>query len=165
GGARFRRAGSDNSGCVAIMAAATETGAESRQQREAVQSPPPASRARSDPRRRSQCGRSTELGRPGRGAMTRGLKKRIGAGEFALTAEIGPPLSARADALLAEASLLRGRVDAINVTDAASGRTTMSSFASAAILASSGYEPILQVTCRDRNRIALAGDLLGASAQ
>jgi len=97
--------------------------------------------------------------------MTSGLKKRIGAGEFVLTAEIVPPLSARADKLLAEAALLRGRVDAINVTDAASGRTTMSSFASAAILASSGYEPILQVTCRDRNRIALAGDLLGASAQ
>lgn len=97
--------------------------------------------------------------------MTSGLKKRIGAGEFVLTAEIVPPLSARSDRLLAEAALLRGRVDAINVTDAASGRATMSSFASAAILAANGYEPILQVTCRDRNRIALVGDLLGASAQ
>src|SRR5690606_23454305 len=97
--------------------------------------------------------------------MTSGLKKRIGAGEFVLTAEIVPPLSARADKLLAEAALLGGRVDAINVTDAASGRTTMSSFAAAAILAANGHEPILQVTCRDRNRIALAGDLLGAAAQ
>jgi len=97
--------------------------------------------------------------------MMSGLKKRIGAGEFVLTAEIVPPLSARSDGLLAEAALLRGRVDAINVTDAASGRATMSSFASAAILAANGYEPILQVTCRDRNRIALIGDLLGASAQ
>ncbi len=97
--------------------------------------------------------------------MTSALKRRIGAGEFVLTAEIVPPLSARPDRLLAEAALLRGRVDAINVTDAASGRTSMSSFASAAILAAHGYEPILQVTCRDRNRIALAGDLLGANAQ
>ncbi|HEX6995680.1 MAG TPA: methylenetetrahydrofolate reductase [Gammaproteobacteria bacterium] len=93
------------------------------------------------------------------------MKKRIGAGEFVLTAEIVPPLSAAPDRLLAEAALLRGRVDAINVTDAASGRTSMSSFASAAILAAHGYEPILQVTCRDRNRIALVGDLLGANAQ
>jgi methylenetetrahydrofolate reductase (NADPH) len=97
--------------------------------------------------------------------MISGLKKRIDAREFVLTAEIVPPLSASADALLEEAALLRGRVVAINVTDAASGRTSMSSFASAAILAAHGYEPILQVTCRDRNRIALAGDLLGAHAQ
>ncbi|MGB7215168.1 MAG: methylenetetrahydrofolate reductase [Gammaproteobacteria bacterium] len=97
--------------------------------------------------------------------MTSGLKKRIEAREFVLTAEIVPPLSASGKQLLEEAAVLRGRVDAINVTDAASGRTTMSSFASAAILAANGYEPILQVTCRDRNRIALAGDLLGAAAQ
>jgi methylenetetrahydrofolate reductase (NADPH) len=56
-------------------------------------------------------------------------------------------------------------VDAINVTDAAAGQTSMSSFAAAAILAAHGHEPILQVTCRDRNRIALAGDLIGAAAQ
>jgi methylenetetrahydrofolate reductase (NADPH) len=56
-------------------------------------------------------------------------------------------------------------VTAINVTDAAAGRTTMSSFAAAAILCANGLEPILQVTCRDRNRISLAGDLIGAAAQ
>ncbi|HEX6997878.1 MAG TPA: methylenetetrahydrofolate reductase [Gammaproteobacteria bacterium] len=84
--------------------------------------------------------------------------------QFVITAEIVPPLSARGEHLLREAALLRGRADAINVTDAAAGRTTMSSFAAAAILAANGYEPILQVTCRDRNRIALAGDLLGAAA-
>ena len=61
--------------------------------------------------------------------------------------------------------MLGSRVDAINVTDAAAGRTTMSSFAAAALLAGAGHEPILQVTCRDRNRIALAGDLIGAAAQ
>jgi methylenetetrahydrofolate reductase (NADPH) len=82
-----------------------------------------------------------------------------------ITAEIVPPLSAVPDALLAEAETLGPRVDAINVTDAAAGRTTMSSFAAAALLAANGYEPILQVTCRDRNRIALAGDLIGAAAQ
>jgi methylenetetrahydrofolate reductase (NADPH) len=93
------------------------------------------------------------------------LETKISAGRFVITAEIVPPLSAAAGKLLAEAELLRGKVDAINVTDAAAGRTTMSSFAAAAILAANGYEPILQVTCRDRNRIALAGDLIGAAAQ
>jgi methylenetetrahydrofolate reductase (NADPH) len=97
--------------------------------------------------------------------MSTKLETKIRRKTFVITAEIVPPLSGSPEALLAEAQLLRDRVDAINVTDAAAGRTTMSSFASAAILARHGYEPILQVTCRDRNRIALAGDLLGASAQ
>jgi methylenetetrahydrofolate reductase (NADPH) len=92
------------------------------------------------------------------------LEKKIRSREFVITAEIVPPLSASSDKLLAEARELSERVTAINVTDAASGRTTMSSFAAAALLAANGFEPILQVTCRDRNRIALAGDLLGASA-
>lgn len=93
------------------------------------------------------------------------LKEKIGRGQFVITAEIVPPLSAGPDKLLAEAAELRGLVDAMNLTDAAAGRTTMSSFASAALLVAHGHEPILQVTCRDRNRIALAGDLLGAAAQ
>jgi methylenetetrahydrofolate reductase (NADH) len=93
------------------------------------------------------------------------LAAKIRAREFVITAEIVPPLSASPDALLAEAAMLGPRVDAINVTDAAAGRTTMSSFAAAAILAGGGFEPILQVTCRDRNRIALAADLIGAAAQ
>jgi methylenetetrahydrofolate reductase (NADPH) len=93
------------------------------------------------------------------------LKNKIRAGEFVITAEIVPPLSAGPDKLLHEAKQLGKRVDAMNVTDAAAGRTSMSSFASAAILAANGHEPILQVTCRDRNRIALAGDLIGAAAQ
>ncbi len=93
------------------------------------------------------------------------LETKISAGRFVITAEIVPPLSAAAGKLLAEAELLAGKVDAINVTDAAAGKTSMSSFAAAAILAANGHEPILQVTCRDRNRIALAGDLIGAAAQ
>jgi methylenetetrahydrofolate reductase (NADPH) len=93
------------------------------------------------------------------------LRSRTQRGEFVITAEIVPPLTASAAPLLAEAELLRGKVDAINVTDAAAGRTTMGSLGAAAILAANGYEPILQMTCRDRNRISLAGDLLGAAAQ
>lgn len=93
------------------------------------------------------------------------LQDRIRDGHFVITAEIVPPLAASPDALLAEAKMLAEQVDAINVTDAAAGRTTMSSFAASALLASNGFEPILQVTCRDRNRIALAGDLIGAAAQ
>jgi len=93
------------------------------------------------------------------------LESQIRNRKFVITAEIVPPLSGGTTALLREAELLREHVDAMNVTDAAAGRTSMSSFAAAAILARNDCEPILQVTCRDRNRIALAGDLLGASAQ
>jgi methylenetetrahydrofolate reductase (NADPH) len=93
------------------------------------------------------------------------LRNKVRAGQFVITAEIVPPLSAAGTKLLHEAGQLKGRVDAINLTDAAAGKTSMSSFAAAAILVANGYEPILQVTCRDRNRIALAGDLIGAAAQ
>ncbi len=83
---------------------------------------------------------------------------------FVLTAEITPPVSGAAEDLLAMAAPFRGRVDAINVTDGPRGMVHMSSLASAAILAATGIEPILQMTCRDRNRIAMQADLLGASA-
>ena len=93
------------------------------------------------------------------------LKTKIKAKQFVITAEIVPPLSAAGTKLLHEAGQLKGKVDAINLTDAAAGKTSISSFAAAAILVANGHEPILQVTCRDRNRIALAGDLIGAGAQ
>jgi methylenetetrahydrofolate reductase (NADPH) len=93
------------------------------------------------------------------------LRERIAQGKFVITAEIVPPLAASRDLLLEEAAALGESVHAINVTDAAAGRTSMSSFAAAALLSGAGHEPVLQVTCRDRNRIALAGDLLGAAAQ
>jgi methylenetetrahydrofolate reductase (NADPH) len=67
--------------------------------------------------------------------------------------------------LLEEGEHLRGLVDAINVTDGAAASTSMSSAAAAAILGNAGLQPVLQVTCRDRNRLALCADLLGASAQ
>lgn len=97
--------------------------------------------------------------------MSTKLQDSIANGEFVITAEIVPPLSGSGSGLLDEAAQLRGGVNAINITDAAAGRTAMSSFAATALLVQNGVEPILQVTCRDRNRIALAGDLLGASAQ
>lgn len=92
------------------------------------------------------------------------LARRLAAGEFALTAEITPPVSGTAQVLLEKAMPLKGHLDAVNVTDGASARVHMSSVASAAILAANGIEPIAQFTCRDRNRIALMSDLLGASA-
>lgn len=93
------------------------------------------------------------------------LQEKLERGDFVITAEIAPPLSASADALLERAEPLRGLADAINITDAATARASLSSLASAAILAGKGFEPIVQMTCRDRNRIAIACDLLGAAAQ
>ncbi len=92
------------------------------------------------------------------------LVRTLLSGGFALTAEVTPPVSGGVEALLARAEPLRGQVDAVNVTDGASARVAMSSLAASAILARHGIEPVLQVTCRDRNRIALQSDLLGASA-
>ena len=93
------------------------------------------------------------------------LQELFAADGFAVTAEVVPPLSADRGALLARAAPLQGKADAINLTDGAGARVSLSSFAGAAILAAAGIEPVLQVTCRDRNRIALAADLLGAAAQ
>ncbi|MEE2745668.1 MAG: methylenetetrahydrofolate reductase [Pseudomonadota bacterium] len=92
------------------------------------------------------------------------LETRLLASQFAITAEITPPVSADSKGLLAKAEILRGLVDAVNVTDGASARVHMASNASAAILALNGIEPIAQFTCRDRNRIALLSDLLGVGA-
>ena len=93
------------------------------------------------------------------------LQSLIDGGTFVVTAEVTPPLSASADTFLTRALPLKGKADAVNVTDAAGARAAMSSFAAAAILKANGIEPILQVTCRDRNRIAMVGDLVGAAAQ
>jgi len=93
------------------------------------------------------------------------LRSKLAAGEFVITAEITPPLSADPAALLERAKPLAGVVDAVNVTDAAGARAALSSTAAAALLAASGVEPVMQMTCRDRNRIAIASDLLGCAAQ
>lgn len=92
------------------------------------------------------------------------LEQALDNGKFCITAELVPPLSTDADALVAEAEPLRSLVEAVNVTDGAAAKTSMSSLAAASILASNGIEPVLQLTCRDRNRIALCADLIGAAA-
>jgi methylenetetrahydrofolate reductase (NADPH) len=92
------------------------------------------------------------------------LSELLQAGRFAVTAEIAPPASPDPQSLLERALPLRGLADAVNVTDGAQARASMSALAAAAILAQNGIEPILQMSCRDRNRIALQSDLLGAAA-
>ncbi len=92
------------------------------------------------------------------------LMEAFSAGRFIITAELSPPVSASADDLRSRATVLEGRVDAVNITDGASARAHMSSVAAAALLLRQGTEPVLQMTCRDRNRIALQSDLLGAAA-
>jgi methylenetetrahydrofolate reductase (NADPH) len=92
------------------------------------------------------------------------LESLLAAGRFVITAELTPPLAADAGALFDRAAPLKGLADALNVTDAAGARTAMSSLAAATLLVQAGIEPVLQLTCRDRNRIALAGELIGAGA-
>ncbi len=92
------------------------------------------------------------------------LEQVLRAGHFAVTAETTPPVSADPQSVLDRAGCLKGLADAVNVTDGASAKSHMSTLAACAILARAGIEPVLQMTCRDRNRLALQGDLLGAAA-
>ena len=92
------------------------------------------------------------------------LEELLRARQFVITAEITPPVSCNADDLLRKAAPLAGLADAVNVTDGAGARAHMSALAAAAILAQHGIEPVLQFTVRDRNRMALQSDLLGAAA-
>lgn len=92
------------------------------------------------------------------------LARLLESGTFACTSEVTPPRGADASALRAKARALRGCADAVNITDNQTARVHMSSLAGALILRSEGVEPVLQVTTRDRNRLALQSDLLGASA-
>jgi methylenetetrahydrofolate reductase (NADPH) len=85
-------------------------------------------------------------------------------GNFVVTVEVAPPDSADPAALLARASRFKGLVDAINITDGAGGNCHMSSVAASAILVANGFPAVYQITCRDRNRIAIQGDILGAAA-
>ncbi len=96
--------------------------------------------------------------------MTGRLEQLLKQGTFVVTAELTPPLAADRNIVVQRARPLKGLADAVNVTDAAGARAAMSSFAAAAILVQEGQEPVLQMTCRDRNRIALASDVIGASA-
>jgi methylenetetrahydrofolate reductase (NADPH) len=92
------------------------------------------------------------------------LRDRLRSGKFALTAEITPPLSADPKDLLERALALKGLADAVNVTDGAGAKAHLDSTIAADILLKNGVEPILQLTCRDRNRIALQSQLVGAAA-
>ncbi len=83
-------------------------------------------------------------------------------GKFVVTAEIGPPKGVDIEEMLADAELMRGKVDAINVTDQQSSVMRLGSLATCRLLKERGLEPVFQMTCRDRNRIALQSDLLSA---
>jgi methylenetetrahydrofolate reductase (NADPH) len=92
------------------------------------------------------------------------LEKALAQGTFAITAEVTPPRGGDPGRALAAASALRGLVHAVNVTDGSRAVMRMSSLALCRLLLEAGIEPVLQMTCRDRNRIALQADLLGAHA-
>ena len=92
------------------------------------------------------------------------LQQVLQAGQFSMTAETSPPDAASAEVVLDRVRCLKGVADAVNVTDGASARVHMSALAAAAIMAREGIDPVLQLTTRDRNRLALQGDVVGASA-
>jgi len=92
------------------------------------------------------------------------LQSRLRAGEFVFTAEITPPVSTDPAEFLKRALPLKGLATAVNVTDGAGAKVHLSSLAAAHFLVQSGIEPIFQMTCRDRNRLALQGDILGAAS-
>ena len=92
------------------------------------------------------------------------LKEILNQGVFAVTAECGPPRGADPEVISKKAELLKGRVDAVNVTDNQTAIVRMSSLAACVLLKNQGLDPVLQAVVRDRNRIALQSDILGASA-
>jgi len=98
--------------------------------------------------------------KPGAGEF----EKALASGRFVLTAEVTPPVTCDPQELLTKAMPLKGVADAVNVTDGAGARAHLGALASAAILKQNGIDPVLQLTCRDRNRLALQSDLLGAAA-
>lgn len=92
------------------------------------------------------------------------LEEILRAGHFAVTAELNPPDSADPEDVYRAASVLAEVCDGINAVDASGANCHISSVAMCALLTRAGYEPVYQVTCRDRNRIAIQGDMLGAAA-
>jgi 5,10-methylenetetrahydrofolate reductase len=92
------------------------------------------------------------------------LERVLAAGHFAVTGELGPPKGCDANVIRQKAELLRGCVDAINITDNQTAIVRMSSIAAAVILVQEGLDPVMQMTCRDRNRLGMQSDLLGAAA-
>jgi 5,10-methylenetetrahydrofolate reductase len=92
------------------------------------------------------------------------LERACNTGRPVVTVEISPPDSVNPQDLLQRAEVFRGLVDAINVTDNAGANCHMSSLAASALLASAGHSPVFQSACRDRNRIAVQADIMGAAA-
>ena len=90
------------------------------------------------------------------------LREALKSGKFVVTAEIGPAKGVDVTEFLENAELLRGRVDAVNITDQQSAVMRLGSLAGCRLLKEKGVEPVFQMTCRDRNRIALQSDLLNA---
>lgn len=92
------------------------------------------------------------------------LERVLAAGHFAVTGEIGPPKNFDAEKVRNKVSLLKGYVDAANITDNQTGIVRMSSIGTGILVLQEGLEPVIQVTCRDRNRLAMQSDILGAAA-
>lgn len=92
------------------------------------------------------------------------LREKIQSGQFVICGELTPPASPNAAVIEKKSKHFKGLIDAVNVTDNQSAIVRMSSFASSKILLDQGIEPIMQMTCRDRNRIGIESDLMGASA-
>ncbi|MBI5586124.1 MAG: methylenetetrahydrofolate reductase [Deltaproteobacteria bacterium] len=92
------------------------------------------------------------------------LKKVLSTNQFAVTAECGPPKGADPEIVLKKGGWLKEAVDSVNVTDNQTGVVRLSSLAACALLRQAGLDPVLQLVVRDRNRIALQSDILGASA-
>ncbi|MBS3819282.1 methylenetetrahydrofolate reductase [bacterium] len=92
------------------------------------------------------------------------LKNKIESGQFVLTAELGPPRSSKGDSVRKKSRHFRDIADGINITDNQTAIVRLPSIAASKILVEEGLEPVVQITCRDRNRLALQSDLLGMSA-
>ncbi|HHB75021.1 MAG TPA: acetyl-CoA decarbonylase/synthase complex subunit delta [Desulfobulbus sp.] len=92
------------------------------------------------------------------------LERVLTSGEFAVTGELGPPKNSDPEVVRKKARILRGNVDAVNITDCQTAIVRMSSIGAGLIAQAEGVEPVIQMTCRDRNRIGMQSDLLAASA-
>ncbi len=92
------------------------------------------------------------------------IERILQSGGFVVTSECGPPRGADPEVIRRKGALLKGAVDAVNVTDNQTSVVRMSSLASCILLKEMGFDPILQMVCRDRNRIAIQSDILGAAA-
>lgn len=92
------------------------------------------------------------------------LERVLRSGRFAVTAELAPPDSALAEDVYERAAVFDGWVDGMNATDGSGAHCHMSSVAMCALLTNVGYSPVMQISCRDRNRIAIQGEVLGAAA-